>query len=119
MTLVDTSVWVDHLNNADPGLQKMLNAGRVLIHPFVIGEIACGSLRSRRQTLGLLAALPQVSVASHSEVLYLLESHRLGGAGIGWVDAHLLAAVKISGLAKIWTRDRALRGAARSLKISA
>ena len=115
MILVDTSVWVDHLRRGDPELQEMLERGSVLIHPFVIGEIACGHLRSRQTVLGLLAGLRSLMVASHAEVLHLLDAQQLAGSGIGYVDAHLLAALKIHGLSKLWTRDRALLRVAESL----
>jgi len=113
--LVDTSVWVDHLRRGDPALVSVLEAGEVAIHPFVIGEIACGRLSRRREILALLDSLPGVEVASHDEVLVLVETHGLAGAGIGWVDAHLLAAAALARV-PVWTRDRRLLAAATRLR---
>ena len=107
MILVDTSVWVDHLRSGVPLLTNLLQEGEILIHPWVIGEIACGNLRNRQQVLDLLLGLPTALVASDSEVLLLIERGNLMGRGIGYVDAHLLAAAKLSRCA-LWTQDRRL-----------
>ena len=104
MLLVDTSIWVDHLRHGDAQLQDELERGQVGIHPWIIGEIACGHLRQREQVLSLLADLPQLSVATDQEVLHLIESQQLMGRGIGYIDVHLIAACLISN-AKLWTRD--------------
>jgi predicted nucleic acid-binding protein len=107
LILVDTSVWVDHLRSGLPLLANFLEEGEVLIHPWVIGEIACGNLRNRNQVLDLLQGLPTAVVASDSEVLLLIERSNLMGRGIGYVDAHLLAAAKLS-RSGLWTQDRRL-----------
>ena len=107
MILVDTSVWVDHLRSGVPLLTNLLQEGEILIHPWVIGEIACGNLRNRQQVLDLLLGLPTALVASDSEVLLLIERGNLMGRGIGYVDAHLLAAAKLSRCG-LWTQDRRL-----------
>ena len=107
MILVDTSVWVDHLRSGVPLLANLLQEGEVLIHPWVIGEIACGNLRNRQQVLDLLLGLTTALVASDSEVLLLIERGNLMGRGIGYVDAHLLAAAKLSRCG-LWTQDRRL-----------
>ena len=112
MILVDTSVWVDHLRSGVPLLANLLQEGEVLIHPWVIGEIACGNLRNRQQVLDLLLGLPTALVASDSEVLLLIERGNLMGRGIGYVDAHLLAAAKLSGCG-LWTQDRRLAAVAQ------
>ena len=117
MILVDTSVWVDHLRRGDPRLAALLDQGEVGGHPFVVGELACGNLKGRSEILGLLSALPQVEVADHGEVLALLERHRLAGRGLGWIDVHLLAACKLSGV-PIWTLDRRLDAAARDIDLA-
>ncbi len=114
MTLVDTSVWVDHFRAANPQLQQMLVEGRVLTHPFVIGELACGNLHVRNEILGLLKELPSAEVAGHEEVLQLIDTRRLWGQGLGWIDAHLLASALLTGC-ELWTRDRSLHAAARRL----
>ena len=118
MTLVDTSVWVDHLRHGDEGLTALLAGSRVRCHPFVIGELACGGLRGRALILRLLADLPQVTVAEHDEVLAFVEAHRLMGSGIGWIDAHLLASASLAGT-PLWTRDTRLRIVARRLGLAA
>ena len=112
MILVDTSVWVDHLRSGLPLLANLLQEGEVLIHPWVIGEIACGNLRNRNQVLELLQGLPAAVVASDSEVLLLIERSNLMGRGIGYVDAHLLAAAKLS-RSGLWTQDRRLAALAQ------
>lgn len=118
MILVDTSVWVEHLRAGSARLQRLLQDGQVLCHPFVVGELACGNLRRREEVLGLLMALPEARLAEHQEVLQLLDSARLSGRGLGWIDLHLLASSLISGCA-FWTLDRPLQRAAAALKISA
>jgi predicted nucleic acid-binding protein len=105
--LVDTSVWVEHLRHGLPRLAVLLQAGKALIHPWVIGELACGNLRNRADVLELLQGLPAAVVASDSEVLLLIERDRLMGRGIGYVDAHLLASAKLSHC-QLWSQDRRL-----------
>jgi predicted nucleic acid-binding protein len=115
LILVDTSVWVDHLRRGDAQLVDLLNANSVLMHPFVVGEIACGSLADRALTLDLLLSLPAALVAEPDEALIYLDQHGLHGKGIGYVDVHLLASTAISG-AKLWTRDKRLRIVAQELR---
>lgn len=115
MILVDTSVWVDHLRKGDKGLAALLTASSVLIHPFVIGELACGNLRKRNEVLALLKNLPRVTVTTDDEVLFFIERHALMGRGLGYVDMHLLAAVTLHGTARLWTRDKRLRASADAL----
>lgn len=116
MTLADTSVWVNHFRRGDATLARLLNEEEAGLHPFVIGEIAAGNLGNRAAILGYLASLPQTPVALESEVHYLLESRRLWGAGLGWVDLHLLAAAALAGW-RLFTADRALVAAAARLGI--
>jgi len=115
MILVNTSVWVDHLRKGDRGLAALLRVSNVLMHPFVIGEVACGNLSKREQILALLKDLPRIAVATGDEVLFFIERHTLMGRGLGYVDAHLLASVALHGTARIRTRDKRLRAAADSL----
>jgi hypothetical protein len=110
--LVDTSVWVEHLRRGLPRLATLLQEGSVLIHPWVIGELACGNLRNRGDVLELLRGLPAAVVASDSEVLLLIEREQLMGRGIGYVDAHLLASARLSHT-KLWTHDRRLAAVAQ------
>ncbi len=114
MILVDTSVWIDHLRVGNPRLKSLLHDEQVLTHPFVVGELACGSVRNREEILGLLRALPEARVAEHHEVLTFVESRRLSNRGIGWVDAHLLASALLSGV-PLWTLDRHLAGLASAM----
>ncbi len=111
MTLVDSSVWVDHLRKGVPELVLALEAGEVLGHPHVVGELACGNLRHRSGVLKLLQQLPQVTVATDEEALACLEARRLHGRGLGWVDVHLLASALLTPC-RLWTRDAALAAAA-------
>ncbi|HRH87169.1 MAG TPA: type II toxin-antitoxin system VapC family toxin [Rubrivivax sp.] len=115
MILVDTSVWVDHLRRGDPGLVELLERSSVVMHPFVVGEIACGSLRERESILELLQDLPPAVVADGDEVLQFIERHALHGKGIGYVDVHLLASVALTQGAKLWTRDMKLHRIAAAL----
>ncbi len=115
MILVDTSVWVDHLRRGDAQLAGLLDRGQVLMHPFVIGEIACGSLRDRPSILVLLAQLPAAVVAEGNEVLGFIERRSLHGKGIGYVDMHLLASVALTSDARLWSRDKRLSQAADAL----
>jgi predicted nucleic acid-binding protein len=116
--LVDTSVWIDHLRTRDKTLVELLLAKQVLGHPFIIGEIALGHLPERRQVLSSLQHLPRAIVASQDEVLDLIERERLFGFGIGYVDAHLLAATRLTEGASLWTRDKRLLSAGESLALT-
>lgn len=115
MILVDTSVWIDHFRNAEPDLVAMLELNSVLCHPFVIGEIALGTLRHRAAILEALGNLPHAGTAADTVVLDAIETHSLTGSGIGYVDAHLLAAVAAMEGALLWTRDKRLDAVARRL----
>lgn len=115
MILVDTSVWVDHLRGGDTQLAALLERGSVVMHPFVVGEIACGSLTHRASIIELLCELPAAAVAESEEVLGFIERHALHGKGIGYVDVHLLASVALTQGASLWTRDKRLQAAADDL----
>ncbi len=115
MLLVDTSVWIGHLRQRDDRLVRALEDGVVLTHPFVIGELVCGSLRRRTEFLDELVRLPLATEATHEEALQVVERHRLHGKGLGWVDVHLLASARLSGAALV-THDVALREAWERLR---
>ena len=115
MILVDTSVWVDHLRRGDAELAALLELGQVLMHPFVVGEIACGSLADRELMLELLQQLPMAAVAEPDEALGFIELRGLHGKGIGYVDVHLLASTALSAGSTLWTRDKRLRDAAEAM----
>jgi hypothetical protein len=115
LILVDTSVWVDHLRRGDPGLVALLERAAVVMHPFVMGEIACGSLKDRQSLLELLHDLPRAVIATDDEAMQFIERHRLFGKGIGYIDVHLLASVALTGGAQLWTRDQRLRQVAATM----
>ncbi len=118
MILLDTSVWIDHLRQRDAQVVSLLQADLALVHPFVIGELACGNLQSRSTILELLSTLPQVRVAQEHEVLFFIDRHKLMGQGIGYIDAHLLAATVLTEGAKLWTRDKRLDQLAQRLGLA-
>lgn len=119
MILVDSSVWIDHLRHNDPALSQLLDQRLVLTHPFVIGELALGSLSQRDLILDALRCLPGALIASDEEVHAFIERHKLFGMGIGYVDAHLLAGTLLSDGSQLWTRDKRLRNVAARLGIDA
>jgi len=110
--LVDTSVWIDHLRAGDAALVALLERGEVLAHPWVTGELALGRMRRRDEILRLLGQLPPATVATADELSAFIEDHALYGRGIGYVDAQLLAATRLTRDARLWTRDRRLHAAA-------
>ena len=116
MILVDTSVWIEHFRAGSNRLQTLLFDEQVLCHPFIVGELACGTLQRRSEILRMLRALPEAHLLEHEEVLGFLEARRLYGYGIGWVDAHLLASTLLTGCT-IWTFDKPLRKAAAALNV--
>jgi predicted nucleic acid-binding protein len=118
MILVDTSVWVDHLRDGAPALAAALEQGGVLMHPFVLGELACGNLKNRGEVLRLMGDLPAAPLATDPEALNYIERRALMGRGIGYVDVHLLASVALAGAARLWTRDKRLAAVAADLKLA-
>ncbi len=119
MILADTSVWIDHFRSGNQELGKHLNHGNIVIHPFIIAELALGSLRDHNKTLALLDLLPRAQVAQLSEVRRMIEVRRLYSLGIGLTDAHLIASVFLDSPTRLWTRDKRLRKAAEILAIDA
>ena len=118
MILADTSVWIDYLRSGDTALVVLLGRRRVVMHPMVLGELALGNLKDRASILEMWRELPGIEVASDEEVLALIDSAGLMGKGIGWIDAHLLAAVARSVGVRLWTRDQRLDGLAVQLGVS-
>ena len=116
MVLVDTSVWVRHLRQGDLILERLLNDGEVVCHPFVVGELACGNIANRTEILSLLKMLPMSRTATHEEVLWFIEQHHLMGKGVGYIDVHLCAAAVLTDLS-MWTYDRKLDEAGEALGI--
>ncbi len=118
MIVVDSSVWIDHLRSGDEVLARLLDASQVVMHPFILGEIACGNLHARERVIELLGQLPACSAADDQEVLFFIDQHQLMGLGIGYIDAHLLAAAALTAAARLWTRDKRLTRAAVSLSLN-
>jgi predicted nucleic acid-binding protein len=116
MILVDTSVWIEHLRARNDRLRTLLFDEQVLCHPFVVGELACGTLQNREEILTMLKALPEAHLLEHEEVMTFLEARRIYGRGIGWVDAHLLASTLLTECT-LWTFDKPLRRAAAALDV--
>lgn len=116
MVLVDTSVWVSHLRGSNAALEKLLNEGEVVCHPFIIGELACGNLKNRAEILSLLQALPMSLHAEHEEVIRFIETYHLMGKGLGYIDMHLLASALMTDI-PIWTNDKRLSEVSAKLGI--
>lgn len=116
MVLVDTSIWVRHLKTGSTALAELLNNTQVQIHPMVVGELACGSLKNRSEIIELLQSLPSSHYASDREVMHLIESRKLMSRGIGYVDMHLLAAALLGG-STLWSADTRLAAAASDLGV--
>jgi predicted nucleic acid-binding protein len=119
LILADTSIWIDHLCSLDKEMREHLNRGEIVIHPFIIAELALGSLRERAKTLALLDLLPQVRMPQLAEVRLMIEARRLYSSGIGLIDAHLIASILIDSSTLLWTRDKPLRKVAEALGIHA
>ena len=118
MILVDTSVWVDHLRRDNAALVRLLHTGRVLVHPFIIGEVALSQMRQRKVILATLLDLPHAQAATDQEAMSFIERHTLYGRGIGYVDVHLLAAARLTAGAALWTNDRGLHAVADALGLA-
>jgi predicted nucleic acid-binding protein len=117
--LADTSIWIDHLRGRKTEMQKLLSVGQIVMHPFIVAEIALGSLKHRHKTFALMESLWQVRLAELSEVRKMIEGHRLYSKGLGLTDAHLIASCLLTPGTQLWTRDSALDKAAKSLGIQA
>jgi predicted nucleic acid-binding protein len=117
--LTDTSVWVDHLRRNDPQMANLLLTGQIAMHPFIVAEIALGSLRNRPKILAEMDALREVRVAGLNEVRHMIEAHSLCSKGIGLTDAHLIASCLLTPGTQLWTRDSNLKQVARALNVLA
>jgi predicted nucleic acid-binding protein len=118
MILVDTSVWIDHLRMSDLALLENLRSGQVLMHTMVVGEVACGNLPRRAETIRRMRSLPRIKELTHQLVLSHIESRSLNGRGIGFIDAHLICSVLEDGKTLLWTRDRRLKRVAEDLGVA-
>ena len=119
MILADTSVWIDHFRSGNRDLEKALNQAQIVIHPWIVAELALGSLRDRANTLAMLDLLPQVAVSQTIELRRMIETRHLYNLGIGLTDAHLIASVFLTPPTLLWTRDKKLRKVAEALGIHA
>ena len=119
MLLVDTAIWVDHIRRPDTNLFRLLNSELVLIHPFVVGEIALGKIKNLGLFLANVGKLPKALVAHPTEVLEFIKNCDIAGSGIGYVDVHLAASTVLTPEARLWTRDKKLRAVAERLSIAA
>jgi len=117
MVLVDTSVWINHLRKSEPRLKKLLLKGDVYCHPFVIGELACGSIKNRQEIISLLQSLPSTRTIVDAEFLYFIDKNKLYSQGVGYVDIHLLASSRLESV-KLWTEDKRLNNIANHLDLS-
>ena len=118
MILIDTSVWIDHLRSGEPLLVAALESARVMMHPFVLGELACRNLANQSEVLGLLGGLPAALTATDPEALEFIERRALMGRGIGYIDVHLLASTALSSDTRLWTKDRRLAAVAMELDLA-
>lgn len=113
MILVDTSIWIDHFRHGDAELRTIIEDDRLLCHPVVIGELALGSLRERQAVMTFLSAQREAFVATHDEVIMMIDQHSIFSMGIGYTDAHLLASTLLDRRSTLWTRDKRLVAAAQ------
>jgi len=118
MILVDTSIWIDHLHAAESQLVELLESASVVQHPMVVGELAVGVLSQRRLVLDSLNELPELTAATHDEVMFFVDERQLFGRGLSLVDAHLLASVTLTPQARLWTRDKKLEAFAKQLGLA-
>ena len=116
MILIDSSVWMDHFRRPNPRLMALLEAEECCTHPFVIGEVACGNLKNRKEIIALLHALPCAHKADDDEILFFIERNALNGRGVGLIDVHLLASC-LTERCGLWTADRKLQAMAEQLRI--
>ncbi len=118
MILVDTSVWIDHFRANDAVLEGLLDKEQLLLHPFVLGELAIGNLQPRSSILHILGGLLLPEVALHEEVIAMVELHSLYGLGLSYIDVHLLTSAKLTENTELWTRDKRMLHVAEHLEIA-
>lgn len=118
MILADTSIWIDHLRRGDPILQALLGQRLVLSHPFVIGELAMGSMKQRETVLHGISRLTSATTARHDEVMRFVAQRSLFGLGLGYIDVHLILAARLTPNALLWTRDKRLLQVAEDAQVA-
>ncbi|MGA2091256.1 MAG: PIN domain-containing protein [Endomicrobiales bacterium] len=116
MILADTSVWIDHFRKGNPELKRLLDKNEVVCHPFIIGELACGNLKNRKEILVLLHALALIDMVENHEILAFIEKHQLMGKGLGLVDIQILSSALLNN-DKLWTLDKKLHQESRNFNI--
>jgi predicted nucleic acid-binding protein len=119
LVLADTSIWIDHFRRSNFQLARLLDRGDIVMHPFVIGELALGKVTKIAEMIEFFHLLPKTIVASANEILGFISKRKLSGSGIGYVDVHLLAAAALMPETLVWTRDKKLRAAAQALSLVA
>ena len=117
IVLADTSIWIKHFREGNKQFTELLEQGLIACHPYIVGELACGSLKNRSEIIGLLEALPMAVVLEHSEVMELIEKQKLMSIGIGYIDTHLLGSSLLSDF-QLWTFDKSLQKAAKAMNIA-
>ena len=118
MILADTSIWVDYFRKQNNYFVERLDDDLVVMHPLVYGELVCGGLPKRRDILSQINSLPLLPVVANPEVVAFIKKHNLAGKGIGYIDAHLLAAVAQADSIRLYTHDTHLHQAAQSLSLA-
>ncbi|CAM2159408.1 Ribonuclease VapC32 (plasmid) [Pararobbsia alpina] len=119
MILADTSIWIDHIRAPQPVLAHLLNDGKIIMHPIIVGELSLGSLPNRTEFLATLHDMPMATAATDEEIRYFIENAKLYSRGVGYMDVSLLTAVRLTPNARIWTRDKRLRQIASELSLDA
>ncbi|MCZ6672813.1 MAG: PIN domain-containing protein [Verrucomicrobia bacterium] len=117
MILVDTSVWVNYLHSGSSRLEELLLEVEVVSHPFIIGELASGGIKNRKEFISLIQALPVTPVITDEEFMHFLESNKLFGIGVGFVDIHLLGSARMAQVL-LWTEDKNLLKIAKDMRVS-
>jgi len=118
MILPDTAIWIDHIHGKNDQLAALLRGDQVLMHPFVLGEIALGSMKHYDSILESLLTLKQAPIVSDEEVRFMIKRHKIMGTGVGYTDAHILASVTVVDGASIWTRDKRLSAVALRMGVA-
>ena len=116
MILVDTSIWISHFRDGNSQLKQLLLDEQVVCHPFIIGELACGHLKNRKEIISLMLSLPKAEIVENDEILHFIENRKLMGLGIGLMDIHLLASSFLTH-SLLWTIDKQLRTVSSKLNI--
>ena len=118
MILVDSSVWIRHIRHPNPTLSEYLETPEIFMHAMVLGELACGMFSNRRERFQLWRGLPTIAGHPNDDVIDWIESERLMGSGIGFIDAHLLYSTVQTPATRLWTHDKRLGKLARRFRVA-